>query len=75
MFIFMLLLLCLIVTIDEGEGSYSIASAGYKHEPSLYIRVCCIISNLGQTIRKREGILKTVMVCPNVRPQACPPSK
>ena len=75
MFIFMLLLLCLIVTIDEGEGSYCMASTGYKHEPSLYIRVCCNSSNLGQTIRMREGRMKTVMVCPNVRPQVCPPSK
>ena len=74
MFIFMLLLLCLIVTIDEGEGSYCMADCtGYKHEPSLYIRVCCNSSNLGQTIHMREGRMKTVIVCPNVRPQACPP--
>ena len=75
MFIFMLLLLCLIVTIDEGEGSYCMTDCtGYKHEPSLYIRTCCTISNLGQTIRMREGRVKTIMVCPDVRPQACPPT-
>ncbi|XP_019857924.1 PREDICTED: microfibril-associated glycoprotein 4-like [Amphimedon queenslandica] len=73
MFIFMLLLLCLIVTIDEGEGSFCMADCtGYKHELSLYLRVCCIISNLGQTIRIREGRVKTIVVCPDVRPQACP---
>ncbi|XP_019852526.1 PREDICTED: fibrinogen-like protein A [Amphimedon queenslandica] len=49
------------------------ASTGYKHEPSLYIRTCCNSSNLGQTIRMREGRVKTIMVCPDVRPQACPP--
>uniref|UniRef100_A0A1X7TNK4 Fibrinogen C-terminal domain-containing protein n=1 Tax=Amphimedon queenslandica TaxID=400682 RepID=A0A1X7TNK4_AMPQE len=74
MFIFMLLLLCLTATIDEGQGSHCMADCtGYKHESSLYIRVCCIISNLGQTIRMREGRVKTIMVCPDVRPQACPP--
>ncbi|XP_019857817.1 PREDICTED: ryncolin-2-like [Amphimedon queenslandica] len=46
---------------------------GYKHKPSLYIRTCCNSSNLGQTIHMREGRVKTIMVCPNVRPQACPP--
>ena len=46
---------------------------GYKHEPSLYIRVCCNSSNLGQTIRMREGRVKTIMVCPDVRPHACYP--
>uniref|UniRef100_A0A1X7U8A6 Fibrinogen C-terminal domain-containing protein n=1 Tax=Amphimedon queenslandica TaxID=400682 RepID=A0A1X7U8A6_AMPQE len=40
MTIFMLLL-CLIAAIDEGEGSYCMASTGYKPEPSLYIRVYC----------------------------------
>ncbi|XP_019861663.1 PREDICTED: uncharacterized protein LOC109590187 [Amphimedon queenslandica] len=72
MFIFMLLLLCLIVTIDEGEGSYCMADCtGYKHEPSLYLRVCCIISNLGQTVTIR-GIGKTrYILCPKVRPKSC----
>ena len=68
------LLLCVILMIDEGEGSYCMADCTeYEHEPSLYIRTCCITSNLGQTIRMREGRVKTVMVCPDVRPQACPP--
>ena len=67
MFIFMLLLLSLIVTIDEGEET------GYKHEPSLFIRTCCNSSNLGQTIYMREGRVKTMIFCPDVKLQACPP--
>uniref|UniRef100_A0A1X7THB2 Fibrinogen C-terminal domain-containing protein n=1 Tax=Amphimedon queenslandica TaxID=400682 RepID=A0A1X7THB2_AMPQE len=68
------LLLCVILMIDKGEGSYCIADRSrYKHVPSPYLRVCCNSSNLGQTIRMREGRMKTIMVCPNVRPQACPP--
>ncbi|XP_019862948.1 PREDICTED: fibrinogen-like protein A [Amphimedon queenslandica] len=76
MIIFMMLFLLLssLATIDEGEGSYCMADCtGYKHKASLYIRTCCNSSNLGQTIRMREGRVKTIMVCPDVRPQACPP--
>ena len=69
----LILLLCLIVTIDEGEGSYCMA--GYKHEPSLYIRVCCNSSNLGQTIRMKEGRVKTIIICPKIGPKTCPPGK
>ena len=72
-FIFMLLLLCLIVTIDEGEGYYCMADCtGYKHEPSLYLRVCCTINNLGQTVTIRGiGITKYIL-CPKVQPKSCP---
>ena len=72
MFIFMLLLLCLIVTIDEGEGSYCMASTGYKHEPSLYIRTCCIISNLGQAFSVKETGITQYILCPNKYPKSCP---
>ena len=71
MFIFMLLLLCLIVTIDEGEGSYCMASTGYKHEPSLYIRTCCIISNLGQAFSVKETGITQYILCPNEYPKSC----
>ena len=72
MFIFKLLLLCLIVTIDEGEGSYCMASTGYKHEPSLYIRVCCNSSNLGQAFPIKETGITQYIFCPNVYPKSCP---
>ena len=75
MLISMLLLLSLIAIIDKVEGSHCMADCtGYKHEPSLYIRTCCNSTNLGQTIHMRKGIKKTIILCPNVRPQACPPT-
>ncbi|XP_019855865.1 PREDICTED: ryncolin-1-like [Amphimedon queenslandica] len=72
MFIFMLLLLCLIVTIDEGEGSYCMASTGYKHEPSLFIRTCCNSSNLGQAFSIKETGITQYIFCPNKYLKSCP---
>uniref|UniRef100_A0A1X7T307 Fibrinogen C-terminal domain-containing protein n=1 Tax=Amphimedon queenslandica TaxID=400682 RepID=A0A1X7T307_AMPQE len=72
MFIFMLLLLCLIVTIDEGEGSYCMASTGNKHEPSLYIRTCCKSSNLGQAFSIKETGIPHYIFCPNEYLKSCP---
>ena len=71
MTIFMLLL-CLIVTIDKGEGSYCMASTGYKHKPSLYISVCCNSSNLGQAFSIKENGITQYIFCPNVYPKSCP---
>ena len=71
--LFLLLSLIAIIDNDKVEGSHCITDcAGYKHEPSLYIRTCCNSTNLGQTIRMGKGIKKTIFVCPNVRPQVCP---
>ena len=62
--------------IVEGEGSsYCMTSTGYQQEPSLYLRVCCVNSNLGQTVRMRENNHKKIIVCPSVRPHSCPPGK
>uniref|UniRef100_A0A1X7UN41 Fibrinogen C-terminal domain-containing protein n=1 Tax=Amphimedon queenslandica TaxID=400682 RepID=A0A1X7UN41_AMPQE len=59
-------------TIDEGEGSYCMASTGYKHEPSLYIRTCCNSSNLGQAFSIQETGITQYIFCPNVYPKSCP---
>ena len=68
------MLLCVLLVCSvtvEGEGSYCTASTGY-HQPSLYLRVCCVNSNLGQTVRMRENNHKKIITCPSVRPQSCP---
>ena len=70
-------LLCILLVCSvtvEGEGSYCTVSTGY-HQPSLYLRVCCVNSNLGQTVRMREKNHKKIIICPSERPQPCPTSK
>ena len=75
---FLPVLLCVLLVYSvtvEGEGSYCTASTGYQTEPSLYLRVCCVNSNLGQTVRMRENNSSKVILCPLVRPRSCPKGK
>ena len=70
-----LLLVVLVVVavsvIVKGEGSsYCMTSTGY-HQSSLYLRVCCVNSNLGQTVHMRENNHKKIIICPSVRPRSC----
>ena len=71
------MLLCIslvdsVTTIQgEREGCCGTVSTGY-HQPPLYLRVCCVNSNLGQTVRMRENNSSKVILCPLVRPRSCP---
>ena len=40
---------------------------------SLYLRVCCVNSNLGKNIHMRENNCNKHILCPPVRPHSCPP--
>ena len=71
----LLALLCIPLVTVKGEGSYCMATdcsttgAGL----SLYLRVCCVNSNLGQTVHMRENNSNKHILCPPVRPRSCPP--
>lgn len=41
------------------------------HEPSLYLRVCCINTNLGKTVHIRENNHMKIILCPSVKPHSC----
>ena len=74
---FLPVLLCILLVCSvtvEGEGSYCTVSTGY-HQPSLYLRVCCVNSNLGQTVRMKENNREKIIICPSERPQTCPTGK
>ena len=61
-----------LVTV-KGEGSHCMATtSGAQHGLSLYLRVCCVNSNLGQTVKMRENNRKKIIICPSVRPLSCP---
>ena len=74
-----LLIVLVVVAVSvivEGEGSsYCMTSTGYQQEPLLYLRVCCVTSNLGLTVHMRENNNVMIIVCPSVRLQTCPPGK
>ena len=39
---------------------------------SLYLRVCCVVSNLGQSVTIRDPGINKYILCPKVRPKPCP---
>ena len=74
-------MLCLIlacIIIDKGEGSYCMSTdctntGSYQHGGlGLYLRVCCNISNLGQSVTISEPGINRYILCPKVRPKSCP---
>ena len=68
-----LVLLCMSLVTVKGEGSYCMATntATTGTEQSLYLRVCCNNSNLGQTVQIRESNRKKIIVCPSIRLRLC----
>ena len=72
----LLVLLCMSLVIVKGEGSHCMATTcGAQHGLSLYLRVYCVNSNLGQTVKMRENNSNKYILCPSVRPRSCPPGK
>ena len=72
----LLVLLCMSLVIVKGEGSHCMATtSGAQHGLSLYLRVCCVNSNLGQTVHMRENNSNKYILCPSVKPRSCPPGK
>ena len=67
-------LLCIVLASHEGQGSYCVSTdctIGYGRL-SLYLRVCCVVSNLGQTVTIRETGINRYILCPKVLPKSCP---
>ena len=60
----------------EGLGSYCMSTdctTAHQHKGlSLYLSVCCAISNLGHTVSIRDNGISKYILCPKVRPKSCP---
>ena len=70
----LLVLLCMSLVIVKGEGSHCMATtSGAQHGLSLYLRVCCVNSNLEKTVHMRENNREKIIICPPVKPHSCPP--
>ena len=70
-----LFFLLLVLLTVPTEGSYCMStdctntgSGGL----SLYLRVCCVVSNLGQSVTIRETGINKYILCPKVRSKLCP---
>ena len=70
----LLVLLCMSLVIVKGEGSHCMATtSGAQHGLLHYLRVCCVNSNLGQTVHMRENNREKIIICPSAKPHSCPP--
>ena len=69
----LLVLLCMSLVIVKGEGSHCMATTSGALI-SLYQRVCCVSSNLGQAVHMKENSREKIIICPPVKPHSCPPS-
>ena len=72
------LLLMLSVYGTGTKGSYCMSTdctntGSYQHGGlGLYLRVCCNISNLGQSVTISEPGIDRYILCPKVLPKSCP---
>ena len=64
-----------LVSVKEQSSHSMATTSGAQHGPSLYLRVCCVNSNLGQTVHMREKNSNKHILCPSVRPCSCPTGK
>ena len=72
----LLVLLCMsLVIVKEGSHCMATTTCGAQHGLSLYLRVCCVNSNLGKTVHMRENNSNKHILCPSVRPRSCPSGK
>ena len=73
-----LFFLLLVLLTVPTEGSYCMSTdctntGSYQHGGlSLYLRVCCNSSNLGQSVTIREPGINRYTLCPKVLPKSCP---
>ena len=73
-----LFFLLLVLLTVPTEGSYCMSTdctntGSYQHGGlSLYLRICCNITNLGQSVTISEPGINRYILCPKVLPKSCP---
>uniref|UniRef100_A0A1X7T2A4 Fibrinogen C-terminal domain-containing protein n=1 Tax=Amphimedon queenslandica TaxID=400682 RepID=A0A1X7T2A4_AMPQE len=69
-----LFFLLLVLLTVPTEGSHCMTTGCRSGGLSLYLRVCCVVSNLGQSVSMRgSGTYRHLhIICPKVRPKSCP---
>ena len=68
------LLLLLLIAPGSIEGSHCMATdcSNIGTGLSLYLRVCCVNSNLGQGVTIKGNGIKQYFLCPKVPHKSCP---
>ena len=69
--IILVILITELSTVSNGEDNYCMSDCISQHQPSLYEQHCCNISNIGNTIKFKDGKLRTLINCPSYLPNSC----
>ena len=72
----MLLLSLFLYVSSSTSGSYCMStdctSQGHSGSFLLYLRVCCVIDNLGRAVTIKGNGINRYILCPKVQPKSCP---
>ena len=84
-FIIVLILITELITVSNGGDNYCMSDCNCNcncqasrneqpsryEQPSLYEQHCCNLTNIGNTIKFRNGKLRTFIICPSNLPNSC----
>ena len=72
----MLLLSLFLYASSTTSGSYCMSTdcttQGTSRSFLLYLRVCCVIDNLGRSVTIKGNGINRYILCPRVLPKSCP---
>ena len=69
--IILVILIIELITVSNGEDNYCMSDCISQRQPSLYEQHCCNLNNIGNTIKFKDGKLRTFIICPSYLPTSC----
>ena len=69
--IILVILITELTTVSSGEDNYCMSDCNSQRQPSLYEQHCCNLTNIGNTIKFKDGKLRTFIICPSNLPNSC----
>ena len=69
--IILVILITELITDSNGEDNYCMSDCISQRQPSVYEQHCCNPRNIGNTIKFKDGKLRTFIICPSYLPTSC----
>ena len=65
------MVLLLVFLLVDGIASVCMSTNGTTQGLSVYLRVCCVINNLGRSHTIKGNGFTQYILCPTVQPKSC----